>query len=282
MVYHIASLDFDGTLHYTGTEHECIKLLENLPDSLINVINTGRGLDILLEKVQLYFKDDYSKFVDAIEFMICNNGSDIYCKNPEGDGYEIFQEWFDYLSDQWDREAYLKQLLPTAGRLELDLYPEKYNFKFLFYFYRQNMEQAEQVGDVFRELIKDLPIKMVCAKSSQGAPEGVKKYLIEIFPQKAGKASALTFLKDYLEKNGKKVDSIASFGDNVNDTPTVIDMPLIHKWWHGCLVGNTIEPLVEKAEELKNAALGKLIIAPKAYPGPLGVRWIMEELGWLD
>lgn len=277
---HIASLDFDGTLRVNDMEKDCIDLLTSLPSNIINVINTGRGIGILQEKVRFYFPEHFDNFINAIKYFICNNGTDIYYKN--NDDFDTLKEWSDYLSDQWDRELLLKLLAPVAQELDFELYPEYYNFKLLYYFLRPSFNEADEAIAQFRQAIAMQPVNLVYAESSQKAPEGLKRFVCEIFPNKAGKGNALIFLKEYLEKHNQPVASIACFGDDRNDLQTVVDMPLLYDWWYGCLVGNSTNWILDKANAVKCDLKGKIVIAPKEYPGPLGIKWIMHNLGWIE
>lgn len=279
MKKYLASLDFDGTLRVDNMEKECIDLFKGLPDTIIPVINTGRGISILQEKIMEFFPEYFDLFMDKLKYFICNNGTDIYYK--KANDFDALKEWSNYLSDQWDRKLLLERLTPLAEKLDFDLYPETYNFKLLYYFHRVSFEEADNAIEEFKSAISDLEVKLVYAKSSQKPPEGLMKFVCEIFPKKAGKDSALTFLKNYLNDNNQNVEIIACFGDDRNDLQTIVDMPLIYEWWYGCLVGNSTDWILERANNAMPELKGKIIIAPKEYPGPLGVTWIMKNLGWL-
>lgn len=280
MKKYIASLDFDGVLRYNDMEKECINLFHSLPENVITAINTGRGISILFEKIKQFFPNCHEEFINSIKYFICNNGSDLYYKY--NDEYCSLKEWSDYLSDQWNREDILKRLNPVAEKLEFDMYPEKYNFKLLYYFLRKDFNEVDEAMAEFKAAIADLPLTVSYAESSQKPPEGYRKFLCEIFPQKAGKGSALLFLKNFLEKKGNNIDSIACFGDDRNDLQTVADMPLKYDWWYGCLVGNSTEWILEKTLEAKKSAKNRIIIAPKEQQGPDGVLWLIKHLGWID
>jgi HAD superfamily hydrolase (TIGR01484 family) len=279
MKQHIASLDFDGTLRVDNMEKACIEFLENLPNHIISVINTGRGITLVKEKVKTYFPEHYDLFMNAMSYFICNNGTDIYYK--EGDEYQSLSEWSEYLKDQWDRPLLLERLTPLAAELEFDLFPEIYNYKLLYYFFRPSFEEAAFAINTFKKSIADQQINIVYAESSQKPPEGQKRFVCEIFPQKAGKGNALLFLKNYLEKHGKEIETIACFGDDRNDFQTVIEMPMKYSWWYGCLVGNSTEWILDKAHKAMADIKGKIIIAPQEYPGPSGIKWIMKQLDWV-
>lgn len=280
MKTYIASLDFDGVLRYNDMEKECIDLFNAIPDNVIKTINTGRGISILFEKIKQFFPNRHQEFIEAINYYICNNGSDLYFK--DGNSYKVLNEWSNHLADQWNREEILNRLTPLAEKLEFEIYPENYNFKLLYYFLRHDFNEVDLAMAEFKAAIADLPLTVSYAESSQKAPEGWRKFLCEIFPQKAGKGSALVFLKNYLKLKGTPVDSIACFGDDRNDLQTVADMPLKYDWWYGCLVGNSTEWILEKTMEAKKLAPERIIIAPKEYEGPNGVLWLMNTLGWLS
>jgi HAD superfamily hydrolase (TIGR01484 family) len=280
MKSYLASLDFDGTLRVDDMEKETIELLSSLPPNIICVINTGRGIKILQDKVNLYYKDHYDTFMNSISYFICNNGTDIYYWS--NNKLDILQEWSEYLNDQWEKEQILKCLTPLAENHSFDLYPEDYNYKYLYYFLRPNFDEAEEVISIFRDAIKDFPISLVYAKSSQKAPDGLLRFVCEIFPKKAGKGNALIFLKNYLDGKNISTDAIACFGDDRNDLQTIIDMPLIYEWWYGCLVGNSTDWIIDKANSVLPDIKGEIIIAPKEFPGPLGIKWIMQNLNWIQ
>jgi HAD superfamily hydrolase (TIGR01484 family) len=275
----IASLDFDGTLRFNNLEKDCIDLLKSLPSNIISVINTGRGIALVKEKVKTYFPDDYELFMGAMRFFICNNGTDIYYHN--GNDYVTLKEWSDHLQDQWNRSLLLERLTPLAEELMLDLYPEVYNFKLLYYFHRKSFEEAGEVIQKLQQAVSDQNIKIIHAQSSQTPPPGLLKFVCEIFPLKAGKGNALIFLKDYLENQGDTVEAIACFGDDRNDIQTIVDMPGQYEWWYGCLVGNSTDWIISRAKEAMPFVKGKIIIAPPEYPGPEGIKWIMQKLNWL-
>lgn len=279
MKTHIASLDFDGTLRVDNMEKNTINLLKVIPANVLSVINTGRGIGILQDKIKHFFPKDYELFNNTIKYFICNNGTDIFYKS--GDSFYTLDDWSSYLQDQWDREELLKRLLSVAEELEFDLYPVTYNFKLLYYFHRRSFEEADEAIIQFKAVINDLPVKIVHAQSSQTPPEGFMKFVCEIFPHKAGKGNALIFLKDYLEHNGTPIESVACFGDDRNDLQTIVEMPLEYPWWYGCLVGNSTNWLIERANKAKETSPGQIIIAPEDHPGPDGILWIMKKLGWI-
>lgn len=279
MEKYIASLDFDGTLRVDNMENETIELLSALPNNIITTINTGRGINILQDKVKHYYPQHYEKFMDSINYFICNNGSDIYYK--VNNKISILQEWSLYLQDQWPKKEILNNLTPLAKELNFELYPEEYNYKFLYYFLRPDFNEAEKAITIFRKVLSEYQVNLVYAESSQAAPEGLKRFVCEIFPQKAGKGNALMFLKDYLENSNYKIKNIACFGDDRNDLQTVVDMPLKYDWWYGCLVGNSTDWILDKANLAKPNLKGKILIAPPNYPGPTGIMWILKELNWI-
>lgn len=280
MKKNIASLDFDGTLRVDNMEKDCIDFLQSLPEGVIAIINTGRGINLLQEKVQHYFSDHYNLFMNSMNYFICNNGTDIYYESS-GE-YITLKEWMEYLADQWDRNLLLERLTPVAEKLKFDLYPEDYNYKLLYYFLRPSFAEADAAIKEFKSAISDQQVNLVHAESSQEPPEGLMKFVCEIFPKKAGKGNALIFLKDYLQANGQKIEHIACFGDDRNDAQTIVDMPVLYDWWYGCLVGNSTDWIINKVNEVRDQVKGKIIIAPKEYPGPLGISWIMKELGWIN
>ena len=280
MKTYIASMDFDGTLRLDNMEKECIGLLKSLPDNIISIINTGRGIGILQEKIKHFFPDYYDSFISGIKYFICNNGTDIYYQN--GDKFDCLKEWSEYLADQWKINILNERLSPAAKKLDFDLYPESYNFKLLYYFHRKSFDEADEAIKEFKATVNDQPVNIVHAKSSQKPPPGLMKFVCEIFPEKAGKGNALIFLKEYLDKNSTNVESIACFGDDRNDIQTIVDMPLKYPWCYGCLVGNSTDWLLERAYKAKETVNNQIIIAPKEYPGPLGIEWIMKHLGWLN
>lgn len=279
MEKYIASLDFDGTLRVDNMENEAIELLSALPNNIITAINTGRGIGILQDKVKHYFPQHYKKFMDSINYFICNNGTDIYYK--VNDNFSILQEWSLHLQDQWPKKEILNILTPLADKLNFELYPEEYNYKLLYYFLRPGFKEAELAIVKYRKALSQYPVNLVYAESSQAAPEGLKRFVCEIFPKKAGKGNALLFLKNHLESADYKIKNIACFGDDRNDLQTVVDMPLNYDWWYGCLVGNSTEWILEKANIANPNLKGKILIAPSKYPGPAGITWILKELNWL-
>ena len=105
MKKYIASFDFDGTLRVDNMEKECIDLLNSLPSNIISVINTGRGIGILQDKIKHFFPDTFDIFINSIKYFICNNGTDIYYKSDND--FDILKDWFEHLKDQWDRELLL-------------------------------------------------------------------------------------------------------------------------------------------------------------------------------
>lgn len=280
MNIYIASLDFDGTLRVDHMEQETIDLLKSLPEKIVPVMNTGRGIKILEEKIRHYFPQAVDIFLNKIKFFICNNGTDIYYH--EDHEYKSLDDWSAYLDDQWDRKELLSRLIPMAEKLGFDMYPEDYNYKLLYYFLRKNFDEAEEAILEMRSSISDLPVNLVYAESSQKPPEGFRKFVCEIFPQKAGKGNALIFLKNFLERDHQNVNIVACFGDDRNDIQTVVDMPIEHEWWYGCLVGNSTDWILSRAYEVIDNIKGKIIIAPKEFPGPLGIKWIMQDLRWLE
>ncbi|MEW5820579.1 MAG: HAD-IIB family hydrolase [Cyanobacteriota bacterium] len=280
MKTYIASLDFDGTLRVDHMEKETIELLKTIPDKVINVINTGRGIGILKEKIEHFFPEDSELFIKSIKYFICNNGSDIYYRSKED--FDTLKQWSAYLKDQWDRELLLNRLTPLAEKLGFELYPVVYNFKLLYYFHKPSFDDADVAIAEFKASIEDLPVKLVYAQSSQKPPPGLMKFVCEIFPLKAGKGNALIFLKNHLEKNGIPIEAIACFGDDRNDLQTIVDMPLEYDWWYGCLVGNSTDWIIDKAKAAKQNIENRIVIAPQEYPGPLGIEWIMKNLGWMN
>lgn len=280
MKRYIASFDFDGTLRLDNMEKECIDLLESLPDNITSIINTGRGLGILFDKIKHYFPDYHESFIDAMKYFICNNGTDIFYK--KGDKYDVLSEWYDHLKNQWDINLIMERLTPKAEQLEFELYPETYNFKVLYYFHRTSFEEADKAIEDIKSVISDLPIHLVHAESSQTPPPGLRKFVCEIFPKNAGKGKALIFLKEYMQSKNEPVEAIGCFGDDRNDVETIIDMPLKYKWWYGCLVGNSTDWIISRALKTKEKVNNQILIAPKNYPGPLGVEWLLKNLGWAE